>query len=238
MKSPIHAVFLDAGNTLLFPQLEGLVQDFARAGIRVQVEHFHQAEREGKRKLDEALWPQLRSGNVPRSSNGLYWTHYLSALMEQIDAPESMRPTAIEIVVNRFRDIHTWSRVLPETVPVLTTLKSAGYSLAVISNSDGSVEGELQRAGLRKYLDFVIDSAIVGVEKPHPEIFQVALERARLKPQEAIYVGDTYATDIGGAQLAGLRGVLLDRVGAYPEASCPRITSLSHLTALLEKIRV
>lgn len=223
---------------MLFPQLEGLVQDLARAGIRVKVEHFHQAEREGKRKLDEALWPQIRSGNVPRSSNGLYWTHYLSALMEQIDAPESMRPTAIEIVVNRFRDIHTWSRVLPETVPVLTTLKSAGYSLAVISNSDGSVEGELQRSGLRKYLDFVIDSAIVGVEKPHPEIFQIALERARLKPQEAIYVGDTYATDIGGAQLAGLRGVLLDRVGAYPEASCPRITSLSHLTALLEKIRV
>jgi len=238
MKSPIHSIFLDAGNTLLFPQLEAVIHDLAQADIPAQVEHFHQAEREGKRKLDEALWPQIRSGNVPRSSNGLYWTHYLSALMEQIDAPESMRPTAIEIVVNRFRDIHTWSRVLPETVPVLTTLKSAGYSLAVISNSDGSVEGELQRAGLRKYLDFVIDSAIVGVEKPHPEIFQIALERARLKPQEAIYVGDTYATDIGGAQLAGLRGVLLDRVGAYPEASCPRITSLSHLTALLEKIRV
>ena len=234
MNSSIRAIFLDAGNTLLFPQLEALIQDLAQAGIPARMEQFHQAEREGKRKLDEALWPQIRAGNVPRSSNGLYWKYYLSALMEQIDAPESIRPSIIEIVVNRFRDIHTWSKVLPETVPVLSRLRSAGYLLAVISNSDGSVEGELQRAGLRNYLEFVIDSAIVGVEKPHPEIFAIALERARLKPQEAIYVGDTCATDIGGAELAGLRGILLDHVGAYPDATCVRITSFSRLTELLE----
>lgn len=238
MDQPIRAIFLDAGNTLLFPQIEALVCELGHAGIPARIEHFHQAEREGKRKLDRALWPQIHSGNVPRSSNGVYWKHYLSALMEQIDAPEDARPTAIQIVVNGFRDIHTWSKVLPETIPVLGSLRSAGYLLAVISNSDGSVEGELQRAGLRSYLQFVIDSAIVGVEKPHPEIFEVALDRVRLKPQEAIYVGDTYATDIGGAQLAGLHGILLDRVGAYPDASCPRITSLSQLAMLLKKSSV
>jgi FMN phosphatase YigB (HAD superfamily) len=49
-----------------------------------------------------------------------------------------------------------------------------------------------------------------------------------------VFVGDTYATDVGGAQLAGLRGVLIDQVGAYPQAECPRITSLPELSKVLE----
>ena len=233
MNSQLRAIFLDAGNTLLFPELERIARDLDEAGFTVCVENFHKAEREGKRKLDEVLWPQIREGRIPPAVNRVYWEHYLEALMEQVGAPAETRAAAIEVVTERFRDIHTWSKVLPETVPVLKSLKSAGYFLAVISNSDGTVEGEIRRSGLGEYLEFVIDSAIVGVEKPHPEIFAIALERAHMEPQEALYVGDSYATDIGGAQLAGLRGILLDRVGAYPDATCPRITSLSELSTLV-----
>jgi len=49
-------------------------------------------------------------------------------------------------------------------------------------------------------------------------------------------VGDTYATDVGGAKLAGLSGILMDRVGAYPDADCPRIKSLSELGGLIEEL--
>jgi putative hydrolase of the HAD superfamily len=236
MTSPLGAIFLDAGNTLLFPQLERLVQDLEAAGYHACVDQFQEAERAGKKKLDEVLWPQIREGRVPRTTDHLYWTTYLEALIEQMETPAKDRAHAIELVIKRFRDIRTWSKVLPDTIPALRNLKSARYFLAVISNSDGTVEGELRRAGLCEYLEFVIDSSIVGVEKPHPEIFKIALNRAEIEPQEALYVGDTYATDIGGAQLAGLRGVLMDRVGAYPDAACPRITSLSELSGLVERI--
>lgn len=238
MNSKLRAIFLDAGNTLLFPQLEMLSQELVDAGFHVRVEQFSDAERAGKKKLDEILWPQIRERCAPRSTDRLYWRTYLEALGEQIEALAEDRDRAIKIVVKRFQDIRTWSKILPETIPTLKGLKSAGYFLAAISNSDGSVESELQRAGLCEYLEFVIDSAKVGVEKPHPEIFQIALNRAGIVPQEAIYVGDTYPTDIGGAQLAGLRGVLMDRIGAYPDAACPRITSLSQLSGVLEQIRV
>jgi len=238
MTLPLRAIFFDAGNTLLFPQLERLAQDLEAAGFPVCVEQFHKAERAGKKQLDEVLWPQIREGRVPRATDHLYWKTYLDALMEQMEAPAEARERAIERVIARFRDIRTWSKVLPETVPVLKSLKSAGYFLAVISNSDGTVEGGLRRAGLCEYLEFVIDSSIVGVEKPHPEIFEIALERAGIGPHEALYIGDTYATDIGGAQLAGLRGILMDCVGAYPDAACPRITSLSELITLVEQSRV
>ncbi len=74
----------------------------------------------------------------------------------------------------------------------------------------------------------------MGVEKPHPEIFQLALACAKVAANEAVFVGDTNATDVGGAQLAGLHGVLIDRVNAYPHAECPRITSLPELEKVLE----
>ncbi len=235
MSTPVRAIFLDAGNTLLFPQVEKLAQELQAAGFPMRPEHFHQAEREGKKKLDEVLWPQIREGRVPRTSNHVYWQYYLAALTELLDGPAETRAAAIERVIAGFRDIHTWSKVFPDTVPALKKLKAAGYYLAVISNSDGSVEGELQRAGLGEYLEFVIDSSVVGVEKPHPEIFEMALERSGIKPGEAVYVGDTYPTDIGGAELAGLRGILIDWVGAYPDAACPRITSLSELNGLVKQ---
>jgi HAD superfamily hydrolase (TIGR01509 family) len=238
MKRPVRAIFLDAGYTLLFPQVERLSEDLQAAGFPVSTEQLHQAERDGKKKLDEVLWPQIRKGRVPRTSNHVYWQYYLTALMENLETPAETRSAVLERVIAGFRNIHTWSKVLPDTVPVLEKLKAAGYYLAVISNSDGSVESELRRAGLGEYLEFVIDSSVVGVEKPHPEIFQIALERSGIKPSEAVYVGDTYPTDIGGAELAGLRGILIDRVGAYPDATCPRITSLSGLSELVDQTRV
>jgi HAD superfamily hydrolase (TIGR01509 family) len=238
MSTPIRAVFLDAGNTLLFPQVEKLARDLEAAGFPIRPEQFHQAEREGKKRLDKVLWPQIREGRVPRTSNNVYWEYYLSALSELLDGPPETREAAIERVIAGFRDIHTWSKVFPDTVPALKRLKAAGYYVAVISNSDGSVEGELQRVGLADYLEFVIDSSVVGVEKPHPEIFQIALDRSGFKPAEAVYVGDIHPTDVGGAELAGLHGILIDWVGAYPDAECPRITSLAGLSELIEQMQV
>ena len=238
MSKPVRAIFLDAGNTLLFPQVEKLAQDLQAAGFPASAEHFHRAERAGKKKLDEVLWPQIRERRVPRTSNHVYWEYYLTALVDFLGTPPEARAAAIERVIAGFRDADTWSKVLPDTVPTLKKLKSAGYYLAVISNSDGTVTGELEQAGLDEYLEFVIDSSIVGVEKPHPEIFELGLERAGVEPGEAIYVGDTYPTDVGGAELAGLRGVLIDWVSAYPDATCPRITCLSELRGLLEQVGV
>jgi HAD superfamily hydrolase (TIGR01509 family) len=235
MGSKVRAVFLDAGYTLVFPRLEGLARELASLGFAASVEDFEHAERLGKKKLDEVLWPRIRDGEIPQASSHLYWEPYIEALMDRLEAPAEARPGLALKVAETFRDIHTWSRVLPETIPALESLRAAGYQLAAISNSDGRIESEIGRAGLAEYLGFVIDSAIVGVEKPHPEIFRIALRRANVSPEEALYVGDIYAVDVGGAQLAGLRAILFDRVGAYPEAACPRITSFSELGQAVEQ---
>lgn len=234
MISPLRAIFFDAGNTLIYPRVEDLAADLTAQGCPTTAEDFDAAERAGKQKLDEWLWPQIRQGVVPRTIDHYYWFEYLKALMGRIGAPLAEYERLMRRVGERFREITLWSRVLPETPPFLEALRAQGYFLGVISNSIGTMEEQLGRVGLVRYFDTVLDSAIVGVEKPHPEIFQMALSRARVAPAEALFVGDTNATDMGGAQLAGLRGVLIDRVGAYPHATCPRIRLLPELGRVLE----
>ncbi|HZP03120.1 MAG TPA: HAD family hydrolase [Terriglobia bacterium] len=235
MNRKIRAIFFDAGNTLLYPRLDLAAQVLVKHGYSASEEDFLAAERFGKKKLDEWLWPQIRRGEVPRHIDHYYWLEYFRHLMNRIQAPRSRHESLTHQVAETFRDIQTWSRVFPEAAPYLESLRSQGYFLGVISNSVGTIEEQLQRMGLKKYFHTVLDSAIVGVEKPHPEIFQLAISQAGCKAPEAVFVGDTYATDVGGAQLSGLFGVLIDRVGAYPDAECPRISTLPDLSRVLSK---
>ncbi|MFB3921403.1 MAG: HAD family hydrolase [Terriglobia bacterium] len=233
MISKYRAIFFDAGNTLIYPRVEELAEDLTRQGYLATAEDFFAAERVGKQKLDEWLWPQIRRGEVPRTIDHFYWFEYLKALTLRIGAPEAERERLMRHVGKGFGDITLWSRVLPETPPFLETLRAQGYYLGVISNSIGTMEQQLGRVNLAQYFAAIFDSALVGVEKPHPEIFRVALESAGVKPQESVFVGDTNATDMGGAFLAGLRGILIDRVGAYPNVDSPRIASLPELERFL-----
>jgi len=229
----LRAIFFDAGNTLIHPRVEELARDLTEQGYPATSEDFWVAERAGKAKLDG--WLQIRQGKLPRAIEHYYWREYLQALMDRIRAPESEREHLMRHVAERFGDITLWSNVFPETAPFLEALRAGGYYLGVISNSNGTIEEQLRRVDLVRHFDTVLDSALVGVEKPHPEIFRMALARARVEAAEALFVGDTYAIDVGGAQLAGLRGVLIDRVGAYPDASCPRITALPDLDQILTR---
>jgi putative hydrolase of the HAD superfamily len=101
--------------------------------------------------------------------------------------------------------------------------------LAVISNADGKIEDVLKRSGIADCFATITDSGLVGYEKPHPAIFQAALQAMDAKPQESLYVGDVYSVDYLGATQAGLQAVLIDVSGAYREMNVPRVESLEEL---------
>jgi HAD superfamily hydrolase (TIGR01509 family) len=234
MAAHLRAVFFDAGNTLLFPRYDLTAQALTRLGYPATEEDFRASERAGKARLDEWLWPQIRRGEVPRIIDAFYWEQYFLFLRDRVRAPADQWPAVAEQVINVFKEMGTWSVVLPDTPPFLAWLQEQGYILGVISNSIGIIEAQLTQVGLRRYMATVIDSHLVKVEKPHPEIFQIALDRVGVPAAQAVFVGDTNATDMGGAQLAGLKGVLIDRVGAYHHTEAPRITALPELRSLLD----
>ena len=119
------------------------------------------------------------------------------------------------------RALELWSAVLPGVPEALARLRAAGLRLVVVSNADGTVEEGLTRAGLRRYLDAVVDSQVVGFEKPDPRIFTHALALFGSDPARTLHVGDIYAADVAGARAAGVHAVLLDPHGDWGELDCP-----------------
>lgn len=125
----------------------------------------------------------------------------------------------------------------PDAGPALEAL-SGQYALAIISNGNTDVV----RAGLRMPLAQVIFAADVGLMKPDPRIFYLACERLGIEPRELLHVGDSLASDVAGAQAAGVRSVWLNRGGRRSPAMAqllagPQpdlvIESLEELVALL-----
>jgi putative hydrolase of the HAD superfamily len=107
----------------------------------------------------------------------------------------------------RHAEANLWVRPVPGTREMLEGLERAGLRLAVISNADGRVAAYLENAGLADLFEFILDSAIEGVEKPDPRIFRTALERLDLEPAETVYVGDTWPVDVIGARGVGIPAV-------------------------------
>lgn len=125
---------------------------------------------------------------------------------------------------------HLWCGVDPEVPRVLDELKRQGLLLAVISNTeDGRLIDSLDASGITDRFALLIDSHLVGHRKPDAAIFRLALARLELEPDEAAYVGDSYAHDALPARAIGLRGILLDPLDLHPESVCPRVRSLSEL---------
>jgi HAD superfamily hydrolase (TIGR01549 family) len=116
-----------------------------------------------------------------------------------------------------------------DAMPALEMLRGMGLQLGVVSNFARRLDGLLERQGMRGYFDFTIVSSVVGVAKPDPRIFDLAVARMNWPRDRLLYVGDHIGDDIEGAWSAGLDAVLIDRQGLFRDAGCPRIESLLEL---------
>ncbi|MCF6278447.1 MAG: HAD family hydrolase [Anaerolineales bacterium] len=130
--------------------------------------------------------------------------------------------------------------------PTLHTLKSTGYLLALLSNAgdDPDVQALLDKFELRPYFNFILTSATCGYRKPHPYIFEQALNALKLLPQQTAMVGDTLSADIKGAQALGIHGIWINRRANIHtktlNAVQPNITvrTLAEIPETLKKIQL
>lgn len=113
--------------------------------------------------------------------------------------------------------------------PALATLTREGYTLGLISNAPADTERVVKPLGLDRYMTALVFSGAVGYTKPHPGIFMIAMEKAGSRPHESVHIGDVYEADIVGARNAGMKGLLIDRLGVQAQADCPRLTSLDQV---------
>jgi putative hydrolase of the HAD superfamily len=97
---------------------------------------------------------------------------------------------------------------LKESIKILEILKK-GYKLGIVSNFYGNLEKICENIGFDKYIDVIIDSEKEGIEKPHPGIFSLALQKLEVKPESTFVVGDSYERDIVPAKILGCKTLWL-----------------------------
>lgn len=152
-----------------------------------------------------------------------------------------LRAAGVEVPLELAREIYKayWSqekglRLFDDIEPSLIALREAGLTLGLISNSDTDVAPLCRDLGIANHFAFILSSCCVGSEKPHPEIFHLALTTAGVCPHEAIHVGDQYHSDVVGARGIGITPFLLDRFGLMTDQDdCYRIQGLDDLLAYL-----
>jgi putative hydrolase of the HAD superfamily len=226
--SMIKAVFFDWVGTLARPEPDSheIVRQVAQ---ELGVELPRQGLINGIHTADN----EVPVGSPPRWSEGkdekpfICWWKILSAELG-IEIPRDVMLQMTRRLSQVAKDI-PWV-LYDDVLPALEMLKQRGLVLGLISN----VGVGQARVGLGSYLDFVVTPEEAGAAKPKPPIFRLALKRAGVGAQEAIYVGDTYKKDVLGARGVGIKPVLIDRYDLEPEAGdCQRIRSLAELDSCL-----
>jgi HAD superfamily hydrolase (TIGR01509 family) len=225
MKS-IKAIFFDAGGTLVHldsARLSQLLCD--ELGCELALEGFSRAQ-------SLAMSTIARLAVEGAGTTDQLKAQFYATLLQELGLTEDQLSEAVECALRLAEAEMLWRNADPAAAPVLRELKRRGYTLGVISNSDGRLERSFALTDLTAHFDFFVDSFVVGVEKPEPAIFRLALERAGVAAHEAAYVGDIYPVDVLGARRAGLLPILYDPADLEVNPDCLRIRHLNELLTL------
>jgi putative hydrolase of the HAD superfamily len=233
----IRAVLFDAGNTLLWIdhlRMARIVSPaLGRGGADAVTEaEVRAAEMHARPRLD----PFLRG--AARREGADVARRYAEIVVSGLGAdPSSARgAAAATALLGAWRSL--WVCPPADASPTLDLLAARGFVVGCVSNSDGTVASLLAAAGLATRLACIVDSGVVGVEKPDPRIFRIAAERLGVAPSACVYVGDFLSLDVEGARGAGMEGVLLDPAGAWESGDAaldgvPRVRSLGEFAEAL-----
>jgi putative hydrolase of the HAD superfamily len=232
----IKTILFDLDGTLKVYLPEGgeVVADYATSlGLSVSGEDRLRAMR-----WEHYYWagsPELEQDQGAAQDEQAMWTIYSRRQLIALGtAPGQAQELAPKIQAYMYANHRPEERVPDQLVEALQTLKTAGFTLGVLSNRTRPFGPELDALGLSPYLDFAMAAGEVNLWKPDPAIFYHALDRAKSNPQESVYVGDNYFADVVGARRAGLRPVLFDPRGLYPEADCSTIRHYGQLIPALQ----
>ncbi|HEV3450640.1 MAG TPA: HAD family hydrolase [Acidimicrobiia bacterium] len=232
--SPVQAVLLDLGGVFYLPDHDRVLGALARLERTIE-----------RHRIDEAHYHGVAALEDFRDGDRSVWHAYNRAYARVCGIASDGIDGATAELLEEFGRGGMWTRVIPGATAALRELNALGLGLAVVSNADGTVEEQLRADGICQVgagdgvpVAAVLDSSVVGVSKPDPGIFRLALDALGVAPHEAVHVGDTPAADVEGARAAGVTPVLVDPYDLHPEIGCTRIRSLPDLPPLLRSGRV
>ncbi len=164
------------------------------------------------------LWSMYGRGEV--SKEKLHFERFYRPIEElKVESQESRFRMAHEMGAEFLRLTNKYFSVLPGAAEVVRALAKK-YPLTIISNGFKEVQYyKFAHAGLTDCFTHTIISEEVGINKPQPEIFRIALDRNGVTAEEAVMIGDSYSSDIAGAKNAGIDQIWLHEGEAQETAT-------------------
>lgn len=202
---------LDAGFTLLTPR-----RTLADALSGVLAEDGHAVTEEELRaaweQADRTFWDEYhRPGNDTWTDDGRieeYWRGYHGIMLGRLGI--NAHHEVLDRILASQWAADAWEPY-PDVEPMLIAVRDAGVQVGVVSDWGSNLHDILAGLSLDRYFDFVLPSGAVGLAKPDPAFFRMALERGGVQPSEGLMVGDSYRADVRGAWSAGMDAVWLNR---------------------------
>jgi len=230
----IKAVFFDAAGTLIKPSRR-VGESYALIAEKYRVKVSSAALSERFRICFDASPPLAFPGASPANivvSERDWWKELVRRIFEPWSPFEQFENYFAELF-EYFSQAESWI-LYPEVSETLSALKARGLILDVISNFDSRLVKILHGLGAAHWFDEVFISSRVGHAKPNRRIFEAALEKHGLKPENAVHVGDNEVNDVQGAMNAGMRGILVDRNSTSDSQQPPRVANLKEILVLLD----
>lgn len=236
---PIRALLFDAGDTLWYesPAYAAWFKVLTAAGADVDIE----AVRTAVQIVSDALRParlafETRGSPVSDEELSAHWQRYDSMFLKQLGLSRLAEEVTPARMLQAFLESHS---LFPDTRAALDLFRAKGYLMAIVSNGHDQ-EATARTLDIADYFRVIVGSAHVGVSKPDPRIFHLALEALGAHPAETVMVGDTWDADIVGAQGVGLTPVWIRRPGftmSSPADASPvtTVADLGELLAHLER---
>jgi putative hydrolase of the HAD superfamily len=219
----VDGVLLDAGGVLVLPDPAVLGPLLAVYGADATWDAHARAHYAG-------MAVKSQQGAEERD-----WKAYDLAYVRSLGVPMEDEDEAA-VVLGRTRSAWLWRAPIHSSIDALGAFYDQRIPTGVVSNASGQIEHVLRRSAVCQVgsgpgvpVRCVVDSHVVGVAKPDPEIFAIGLRALGLPPERVVYVGDSVTMDVGGATAAGLLPVLLDPYDDHPGARFDRIRSLEDL---------
>ena len=227
-----RAVLFDLGGTLV--EVRNGPKTFRRVlrsmGIARRESVIEQAISDAEKRLQAERFME-KFGKIPCAE---FWMRYDSSVLDRLGIADEKGDIVREVAEKwfDFADI----RLYPDSEATLRKLREMGIVTGIISNAyEEEIHQILSRARLSmKMFDIAVGADTVHRRKPHRDIFVYALRRLRVRPKEAVFVGDQVDEDYSGAEDVGIRSLLIMRERPRKEVKGRR--AISSLSEILDRI--
>ncbi len=210
--SGVRLLCLDAGNTVIFLDHARLAAWATQRGVGVTAATLVRTEGEAKALQEQGgMLDVAWEGSGHPGAAG--WGRMVGTMLHQAGVPRETVAAWMPALWEEHVRLNLWSLVPEGLGEALDAARAVGVKVAIVSNSEGMLDELFVQLGIRSHIDLLLDSGRIGIEKPDPAIFRRALEAFDVPASAALHLGDSIATDVRGAQAAGIRVALIDPHG-------------------------